>query len=76
LDEEKPKYAGLAQENSFGTAKFAMAQLVKCTATTNTTTGKECNKYDLTAKQCSWLAYNNNDWSRWFAIVVVNSYYN
>jgi hypothetical protein len=28
---------------------------------------KECNKYDLTASQCFWLAHCN-DWSKWFAI--------
>jgi hypothetical protein len=28
---------------------------------------KECNKFDLTAAQCFWLAYHN-DWPKWFAI--------
>jgi hypothetical protein len=28
---------------------------------------EECNKYDLTAGPCFWLA-NHNDCSRWFAI--------
>jgi hypothetical protein len=28
---------------------------------------KECNKCDLTAAPCFWLA-NHNDWSRWFAV--------
>ncbi len=27
---------------------------------------EECNKYDLTAAQCFWLAHHNNNWSRWF----------
>jgi hypothetical protein len=27
----------------------------------------KCNKYDLTAAQCFWLAHHN-DWSRWFVI--------
>jgi hypothetical protein len=30
LDEEKPKCAGLAQENGFGTAKCAMAGEMHC----------------------------------------------
>jgi len=28
---------------------------------------KGCNKYDVTACQCLWLAHHNH-WSRWFAI--------
>jgi hypothetical protein len=28
---------------------------------------RKCNKYDLTATQCFWLAHHN-DWSRWFVI--------
>jgi hypothetical protein len=40
--------------------------LVKCSATL-CTSQKECNKYDLTAAQCFWLAHHN-DWFRWFVI--------
>jgi hypothetical protein len=28
---------------------------------------KVCNKYDLPASQCFWLAHHN-DWSKWFVI--------
>jgi hypothetical protein len=50
----------LAQHNCGG------CQLVKG-ATALCTCRKECNKYDLTATQCFWLAHHN-DWLRWFAI--------
>jgi hypothetical protein len=68
LDEEKSKHA------SFGWGKFVLAQhhctilpwLVKGTITM-CTCRKKCNKYDLTAAHCLWLAYHN-DWSRLFAI--------
>jgi hypothetical protein len=53
LGEEKLKYAGLAQGNSFGSAKLQSLQwLVQVTAPSCTTCEKECNKYDLTAAQC------------------------
>jgi hypothetical protein len=29
---------------------------------------EECNKYDLIAAPCFWLANPNDHWSRWFAI--------
>jgi len=52
--EEKPTLVGLAQQNGFSQQSCAPAR-------------EECNKYDLTAASCFWLA-NHNDWSRWFAI--------
>ncbi len=66
LDEENSIYAGLAQENGFGsTYLYTSPWLVKGTAAL-CTCRKECNKYDLTPAQCFWLAHHN-DWSRWFA---------
>jgi len=56
--EEKPTLVDLAQENGFSQQSCAPAR----EDVTN-----ECNKYDLTAASCFWLA-NHNDWSRWFAI--------
>jgi hypothetical protein len=51
LDEDNPTYAGLAQENGFGSAKVRMLPwLVKGTAVM-CTGRKACNKYDLTAAQ-------------------------
>jgi hypothetical protein len=35
-------------------------------APTESTYRNECNKYDLTATQCFWLAHHN-DWSGWIA---------
>jgi hypothetical protein len=67
LDEEKPKYAGLAQENALGSAKLhTFSWLVKgevalCTCR------KECNEYNLTATECFSLAHHF-DSPRWFAI--------
>jgi hypothetical protein len=62
-----PTYAGLAQENGFGSAWLrSLPWLVKGSAVL-CTCKKECNKYDLTAAQCFWLTHHN-DWSRWFVI--------
>ncbi len=67
LDEENLNYAGLAQENTFGSTELgAMPRLVKGSAAV-WTWRKECNKYDLTPAQCFWLAHHN-DSSKWFAI--------
>jgi hypothetical protein len=49
LDEENPKYVGLAQENGFGNSV--------CVALPGNRVGlnlqrKACSKYDLTAAQC------------------------
>jgi hypothetical protein len=30
----------------------------------------ECNKHDLTAARCFWLAHHNN-WSRWFGFLIL-----
>ncbi len=69
LDKDNPRYARLAQENGFGSAKLPMLLwLVKGTGVM-CTRRKECTKYDLTAAQYFWLAHHN-DWSRWFAVVV------
>jgi hypothetical protein len=44
---KNPTYAGLAQENGFGSAQLGtLPWLVNCAATCK----KECNKYDLTAR--------------------------
>ncbi len=51
MDEEDSPYAGLAQENSFGSAQLRGLSWLK-----------ECNKYDLTVAQCLLLA-RDNDWS-------------
>jgi hypothetical protein len=52
LDEEKSKFTGLAQENSFGSTEFqSLLWLVKGAARLFTWR-KECNKYDLTINQC------------------------
>jgi len=67
FDEEKPKNACLAQENGFGSAKLhSFPWLVKGEAAL-CTCRKECNKYDLIATECFWLAHHN-DSPRWFAI--------
>jgi hypothetical protein len=56
MDEEHPTNAGLAQENGFGSAYLRRwPWLVKGSAVL-CTCKKECNKYDLTAAECS-------DWS-------------
>jgi hypothetical protein len=60
LDEEKSKFAGLAQKNS----SIGHFQVV---GKRRITFGKECHKYDRTAAQDFSLAYHD-DWSRLFAI--------
>jgi len=65
-DEEKSKYAGLAQENG-----FAQHTCTVCSGLW--TCRKEYNKLDLTAAHCFWLAHHN-DSSRLFAIVVLHLY--
>ncbi len=65
LGEEKSKHAGLAQQNGFSPAFLhSLLRLVKGSCAP---ARAECNKYDLTAAPCFWLA-NHNDWSMWFAI--------
>jgi hypothetical protein len=50
LDEENPTYAGLAQENDFGSGLVrTLSWLVKGTAAV---CRKECDKYDLTGAGC------------------------
>jgi hypothetical protein len=52
FNEEKSKYAGLGQENGFGSAYLhGLWWLVKGPAILHTCR-KEYNKYDLTAAQC------------------------
>jgi len=52
MDEENPTYAGLTQENGFGSAKFFTVLWLVEGAAALCTCRKECNKYDLTAAQC------------------------
>ncbi len=67
LDEENLNSAGLAQDIGLGSAKlYTFPWLVKREAAL-CTSRKECNKYDLTATECFWLAHHN-DSPRWFAI--------
>jgi hypothetical protein len=61
------KYAGLAQENSFSSAKLHSLWCRVQGAATLRTCRKGCNKYDLTASQC-FLLPDHNDWSKWFVI--------
>jgi hypothetical protein len=74
LDEEKSKYAGLAQEIGFRSAKLESLQwLVEGEeATLCTCKEEECNKYDLSAPECFFLsAHHIIDWFKWFAILIV-----
>ncbi len=67
LDEENPTYAGMAQENGFGSAELqTLPWLVKGAAALCTSI-KECNKYDLICCSVLLIAHHN-DWSKWFAI--------
>jgi hypothetical protein len=64
----------LAQHYGFGPAfLYSLLRLVKGIAKLNTCQREECNKYDLTAAPCSWLA-DHNDWSGWFAISSLPTY--
>ncbi len=67
MDEENPTCTGLTQEIGFGSAQFRPLPCLVRGAAALCTCRKECNKYDLTAPQCFWLAHHN-DWSMWFAI--------
>jgi hypothetical protein len=69
LDEQNPTYAGLAQENGFGSALLQRWPWVVKGASALCTCRKECKKYDPTAAQCFWSAHHN-DLSRWFAISI------
>jgi hypothetical protein len=52
MDEESSIYAGLTQENGFGSASLRrLPWLVKGSAAL-CTCKKECNKHDLTVAQC------------------------
>jgi hypothetical protein len=64
LDEEKSKYASLAQQNGFG---LAFLFFLFAEARTSVLAREECNKYDLTPGPCFSLD-NRNDWSRWVTI--------
>ncbi len=64
LDEEYPTYAVWPRKMVL--AERMLAWLVKG-ASALCPWRKECNKYDLTAARCFWLAHHN-DCSRWFAI--------
>jgi hypothetical protein len=52
LDEENPTYAGMAQENGFGSAELRTLLCLVKGAAALCTSIKECNKYDLIAAQC------------------------
>ncbi len=56
LNEGNPTYAGLAQKNGFGSAELCMLPWLVKGAAVLCTYRKECNKYDLPATQCFWLA--------------------
>jgi len=70
MDEENPTCTGLTQENSFGSASSCMLPCMVRGTGALCTSRKECNKYDLTAPQCFWLAHQNV-WSMWFVPVSV-----
>jgi hypothetical protein len=63
LDEEKSKHAGLAEKNDFGpTFLHSLLSLMHSKAPpakeecAPPSQEEECNKYDMTAAPCFWLA--------------------
>ncbi len=68
LDEEQPNTCWFSSGKWFCSCMFCRGWLgwhkpeQSCARA-----GEECNKYDLTATPCFWLA-DHDDWSKWFAI--------
>ncbi len=52
FDEDKSKYASLAQENGFGSVQLESLLWIVNGTNTLCTCRKECTKYDLTAAKC------------------------